>query len=489
MRFLVSLIVFGLTVAGPIIPRGQTQQAAPAPEVLHYADMVLYNGKILTADEKFSAVEAVAIRDGKFLAVDTTDRILTMAGPATRKIDLKGKTALPGLVDTHMHPFTEGLSEYYAHKYLGVPLRPINSMEEDAKLAKASVDEILDMVQKAVARAKPGEAVIIPAGSGVGGYGVCRKITLEQLDSVSPNNPVYFLSIVNVWVDGLNSKGASLLHLPERVSPFFVSGLPCASDAAREQGGSTIHWLTPLEELLPAYRAGARRTNEWGITTAKEHTTPVLMAGIRELWVRGELTVRMRMPFPLWPWTGNQTNIPPDRAEDFFRRLGNLSGLGDDMWRLNCVRPEAVGGSLTAGSAWTIDPKLHELPGLPNRPYGAPTWYEEKVEGLKKESFVGRESLVQAVRYGWDVAADHTIGDRAVEEVLKAMEEGLKTQVVKRPGQILAMGHTPMAKPEHLQKMKELGIRAGIGPYHVFTQYKIDAAFTQYGTERINQMA
>ena len=68
------------------------------------------------------------------------------------------------------------------------------------------------------------------------------------------------------------------------------------------------------------------------------------------------------------------------------------------------------------------------------------------------------------------------------------MEEGLKTQVVKHPGQILAMGHTPMATPEQIQRMKELGIRNGIGPWHVFTDSMIEAAFTQYGTERVGQM-
>ena len=89
---------------------------------------------------------------------------------------------------------------------------------------------------------------------------------------------------------------------------------------------------------------------------------------------------------------------------------------------------------------------------------------------------------------GWDMATDHTVGDRAVEEVLKAVEEGLRTQVVKRPDQILAMGHTPMSTQEQRQKMRELGIRNGIGPWQVFVPEQIEAAFIQYGTERIGQM-
>ena len=81
--------------------RGFAQEVAP--EVMAYAVWVLYNGKILTADESFHISEALAVRDGKFLAVGETDRILKMAGPQTRRIDLKGKSVTPGFIETHSH--------------------------------------------------------------------------------------------------------------------------------------------------------------------------------------------------------------------------------------------------------------------------------------------------------------------------------------------------------------------------------------------------
>ena len=74
---------------------GQQALAELPPEVLAYADTVLFNGKVLTADDQFSVAEAVAIRDGKFLAAGTTERILKMAGPETRRRDLSGATAAP----------------------------------------------------------------------------------------------------------------------------------------------------------------------------------------------------------------------------------------------------------------------------------------------------------------------------------------------------------------------------------------------------------
>ena len=489
-RHLRLFLILLVTMVGGVSYRLEAQQTGPPPEVFAYADIVVYNGKILTVDDNFTTAEAVAIRDGKFLAVGRMDRILAMAGPRTRKIDLKGKTAIPGIVDTHMHPFTEGVYRHYRQKFFGTPIYERRVSADDMVLWP-DAETTQKRIQAAVEKLKPGEPLMVPVEAGRGGRGVCSRISLEQLDAVSPNNPVFMVSMVNLWVDGINSKAVPLIKLRPGQTAFRGEGSPCVSDVGREAADSTIHWLTPFEEQMPIYRETSRLAGRWGITTAKEHTTPILMMGIRQLWKQGELTVRMRLPIPLWPWTGNQTNIPPDLAEDFFRRLGNLSGIGDDMWRLIGVRPEAVGGNIMAGSAWTLEPKRQELPGLPDLPYGQSTWYEEKAElagKQTKESFPGRESLVQAIRYGWDVATDHTVGDRAVEEVLKAVEEGLQTQIVKRPDQILAMGHTPMSTQEQRQKMRELGIRNGIGPWHVFIPEMIESAFIQYGTERIGQM-
>ncbi len=77
-------------------------QGIPA-ELVHYADNIFVNGKIITVDERASVAQAVAVRDGKILAVGQNAQILKLAGPKTTRIDLKGKTMLPGLVDTHSH--------------------------------------------------------------------------------------------------------------------------------------------------------------------------------------------------------------------------------------------------------------------------------------------------------------------------------------------------------------------------------------------------
>ncbi len=67
------------------------------------SDLILYNGKIVTVDPKFTLAEAVAIKDGKFLAVGSNAEIQATAGTETRSVDLKGKTVIPGIIDTHAH--------------------------------------------------------------------------------------------------------------------------------------------------------------------------------------------------------------------------------------------------------------------------------------------------------------------------------------------------------------------------------------------------
>src|ERR1700680_2282397 len=66
------------------------------------ADTILLNGKILRVDNQFSTREALAIRDGKIVALGTSTEMKKLAGPKSRVIDLQGSTVIPGLIDNHM---------------------------------------------------------------------------------------------------------------------------------------------------------------------------------------------------------------------------------------------------------------------------------------------------------------------------------------------------------------------------------------------------
>ncbi|MDQ2944687.1 MAG: amidohydrolase, partial [Acidobacteriota bacterium] len=74
-------------------------------------DVIYYNGKIVTMWDAHPIVEAVSIRGDRFIAVGASAELLKSAGPLTKKVDLAGKSVVPGIVETHVHPIEAALSE------------------------------------------------------------------------------------------------------------------------------------------------------------------------------------------------------------------------------------------------------------------------------------------------------------------------------------------------------------------------------------------
>ncbi len=129
-----------------------SQCTSNVPDVLA-PERILHNGKIVTVDKGFSIAQAVAIRNGRFVAVGSDSEILALAGTQTEKVDLEGKTVLPGLNDSHVH---------LAHR-VGEPPDPLIPKFAQAK----SIAEIVEVVAQKVAATPPGEVVWIPRGPGI----------------------------------------------------------------------------------------------------------------------------------------------------------------------------------------------------------------------------------------------------------------------------------------------------------------------------------
>jgi predicted amidohydrolase YtcJ len=172
-------------------------------------DLVLSNGKIITVDERFTIAQAVAIRGGRVLATGTNQEINQLAGPNTRRIDLRGKAVIPGLIDNHMHLLRAGSTWAKELRFDGVDSRK----------------QAIEMLRARLKAAGPGEWVY-----NIGGWAHQqfaddpKPFTREELDQIAPNNPVSLQeSYYQVF---LNSKALEALKLEANAPdpPEFVKG-------------------------------------------------------------------------------------------------------------------------------------------------------------------------------------------------------------------------------------------------------------------------
>jgi predicted amidohydrolase YtcJ len=140
------------------------------------ADRVLLNGRILTVDAQDSIAQALAIKDGRILALGPTSEIEPLAGPRTERIDLKGLTATPGLLDAHCH-FAAGAVDLMYVLDLSYP-------------AARSMDDVVGKVRAKAAETKTGDWVV-GRGWDEGKLAERRYIYAFDLDPVSPAHPVW----------------------------------------------------------------------------------------------------------------------------------------------------------------------------------------------------------------------------------------------------------------------------------------------------------
>ena len=176
-----------------------------APARSQIPDTVMINGKIVTVDERSSTREALAIRDGRILALGTTAEIRKLAGAKSRVIDLKGHTVIPGLIDSHMHAIRAALSFSTEVNWIGA----------------SSLAEAVGRIHEASQTMKPGAWLIVAGGWNVQQFKEKRRPTQAELLAAAPNNPVY-VQLGYGWV---------------MMTPAALKALNIANDADLPAGG------------------------------------------------------------------------------------------------------------------------------------------------------------------------------------------------------------------------------------------------------------
>lgn len=230
-------------------------------EVRSYPDRVLYDGTIVTVDESFSIVEAVAIRDGRFLAVGDTERIRSLAGPETDEIDLEGRTVIPGLVDSHIHL-----------RQVGVDLDRVPLFEA------TSIEDVLTAIGDEASNTPDGEWVIAGWGWHESQLDENRLPRRRELDEVAPDNPVfiprgYHVAVLNspaLARAGIDSEtagpeGGTIVRDTETGEPNGV-----LLETAREELAEPVLPERGYEEYVADIQRGMAELNSRGVTAALE---------------------------------------------------------------------------------------------------------------------------------------------------------------------------------------------------------------------------
>ena len=291
-------------------------------------DLVLFNGRFTTLDRTRPSAEAVAIQDGRFLSVGGNQEILALAGATTRRIDLKGRGVLPGLIDNHLHIIRGGLNFNMELRWDGV-----RSLADAMAMLKAQVD-------------------ITPAPQWVrvvGGFTEHqfhekRLPTIDELNAVAPDTPVFILHLY----DRALLNGAALRAVGyTRETPEPPGGQILRDSAGNPTGlllakpNASILYATlakgpklPPEYQLNSTRHFMRELNRLGVTGAIDagggfQNYPEDYQVIQQLSDAGQLTIRLA--YNLFTQKAGQEkedflnwakSVPYKQGDDYFRHNG-----------------------------------------------------------------------------------------------------------------------------------------------------------------------
>src|SRR5436309_13530357 len=146
------------------------------------ADLILHNGRVTTLDRSNPAATAVAIRDGKFVRVGGDADVMSLAGSATRVINLKGRRVLPGLIDNHLHIVRGGLNFNLELRWDGV----------------RSLADAMEMLKQQIAVTPPPQWVRVVGGFTEHQFAEKRLPTLQEINALAPDTPVFLLHLYDL---------------------------------------------------------------------------------------------------------------------------------------------------------------------------------------------------------------------------------------------------------------------------------------------------
>jgi hypothetical protein len=290
------------------------------------ADTLLVNGKIVTVDARFSVQQALAVRDGKIVAVGKSADVRKLAGPATRVVDLGGRTVIPGLIDSHLHAIRAALTFATEVNWIGA----------------RSLGEATARISAAAKSLPPGAWLIVAGGWNELQFAEKRRPTQAELEAAAPANPVY-VQLGYGWVVMTDDGFAQLRIDADDDLPPGAKLERGASGAMTGAITGNNNGIVALFDRLPhptyaqqveGTKAFFRELNRLALTGVVDPGGNNLAApdyqALFDVWRRGAMTVRVA-------YTLNGQTAGNELAE--LQGLAALlpMGFGDDTLKFNGI--------------------------------------------------------------------------------------------------------------------------------------------------------
>ncbi len=386
------------------------------------ADLVIYNANVHTLGIKDIKATSVAVMDDLIIAVGTDVEIKALIGPATKVIDAKGKTVIPGFNDSHVH-------------FMGVGAQLSSVDLRDAKTPAEFVQRIKDFAAK------------LPKGQWILGGNWDHENwtpndlpTAPMIDAVTPNNPVFVdrLDGHMALANSLAMKLAGVTKDTKDVSGGLIvrdtSGSPAGvfKDNAMGYISKVIPEPSP-EESLQYAKAASDYAASLGVTSVQDMSAGSGVAAYQELHRRGELKTRVYGCSPL----GNYTK---------WNNTGISAAFGSSWVRVGCLKGFAD-GSLGSTTAWFFEPYLDD----------------PSTSGLAMDVVGMQKDALAADKMGFQINI-HAIGDRANAETLNIFEK-LKIENGDRDRRS-RIEHAQHLRVQDIPRFGKLGVIASMQPTH-----------------------
>jgi predicted amidohydrolase YtcJ len=402
--------------------------AQTPPQPAAKADIVLINGTILTVDSQDSIAEALAIRAGNIIAVGSKEKILALTDAHTQVLDLHGRTATPGLIDTHGHYQDGGIDKLY------------NIELSDA----TSIAEIVRRVQVRVATTKPGEW-IRGAGWDESKLAENRYIFASDLDKVSPNNPVWLGNTTGHYAS-VNSYALRLAHITSASIDPPAGTLDRDSSGAitgvlKEQANIQMQALIPppsIEQRKQGVLKSIDGLHREGMTAFKEIGGPPAWTAYQQLLAEGKLDERVCM---LW-YANNTLDTAKKTLAEIQKNPRPPQSLGDGRL-LACGAKIFMDGSAIGRTAWVYQPWYKNTTEIDTGNFGYPSVDPE----------VYRQ-MVRLFHQAGVTVGTHAIGDRAIDWVVDTYALVLKE--TPTPGLRHSIIHAYLPTPHAIETMATL---------------------------------